>query len=169
MTEEPMQRSKLTMKKTRHIDHAQMMFIRPGDFNTQNVVRETLLQVLNVLVVRARQPHAFRGLTALITNLQVLGVAYTSSRTQANLVPLSSSAAICISNFDSRSFWSSSSTLEGPGTMEALTAGFSPGVRCRTICVAKRVHRSEAIGNERPVRPSRSDDFPLDWSPTTII
>lgn len=33
--------------------------------------------------------------------------------------------------------------------------------------MANLVHSAEAIGNERPVRPSRRENFPLDWSPTT--
>lgn len=152
------------MEKARHIDYAQMMFIWPRNFDTQNVVGEALLQVFIVLIVRCRQSHVFSGLKnfILVTHLHDLGVAYTLFKIEANLDPLSSSASICVSNSSNRLFCSSSSLLEAPGTMEALTAAFPPGVRWRTICVAKRVQRSEAIGNERPVRPSSSDDFPLD-------
>jgi hypothetical protein len=37
----------------------------------------------------------------------------------------------------------------------------------KTICVANRVHKVLSRGNGRPVSPSKTEDFPLDWSPTT--
>ena len=37
----------------------------------------------------------------------------------------------------------------------------------RMICVANRVHKVLSRGNGRPVSPSKTEDFPLDWSPAT--
>jgi len=48
--------------------------------------------------------------------------------------------------------------------MEIRTAASASGARRSTICVANRVQRSLATGNESPVKPSSSEDFPLDWS-----
>lgn len=96
-------------------------------------------------------------------------ISNTSSRIQANLDPFRSSKSISTSKSSKCSFWVSSSKLDGPGTMETRMEFLTSGVRCKTIWVAKRVQRSDAIGNERPVRPSKSEDLPLDWSPTTTI
>ena len=60
----------------------------------------------------------------------------------------------------------SSSFASGPGIMETRILS-SPAVRRRTIWVAERVQRSLATGNDKPVRPSRREDLPEDWSPTT--
>jgi hypothetical protein len=46
--------------------------------------------------------------------------------------------------------------------METLIEDSSSGARRKTICVAKRVHKSLAIGKLRPVKPSSSEDLPLD-------
>ncbi|KAF1937294.1 hypothetical protein EJ02DRAFT_477159, partial [Clathrospora elynae] len=62
---------------------------------------------------------------------------------------------------------SSSPCASGPGMIVILTFASFAGARRRTICVAKRVQRSLEMGNDSPVMPSRTDDFPLDWSPTT--
>jgi hypothetical protein len=53
------------VKKPWHIDYAQMMLIRPGDFDTQNVVREALRQVLNILAIGIGQSHIFSGLFSI--------------------------------------------------------------------------------------------------------
>src|SRR4051812_28531278 len=39
--------------------------------------------------------------------------------------------------------------------------------RRNVICVANFVHKPESRGNGSLVRPSRTELFPLDWSPTT--
>ena len=50
-----------------------------------------------------------------------------------------------------------------------LTSTFVEGDRLKTIWVANLVHRPESLGNGRPsVRASRTELFPLDWSPATI-
>ena len=55
---------------------------------------------------------------------------------------------------------SSSASAVGPGMMVIFTP--TSGARRRTIWVAKRVQRSLAIGKDRPVNPSKREDFPLD-------
>lgn len=62
-------------------------------------------------------------------------------------------------------FFLRSSALSFEGMSETVI--FSSTVRRKLICVAKRVQRVLATGNWIPVRASRSEDFPLDWSPTT--
>ena len=71
------------------------------------------------------------------------------------------------SKLDNLSNVSLSPCASGPGMIVMRTSASLTGARRRTICVAKRVHNSLATGKDRPVSPSRSDDFPLDWSPTT--
>lgn len=64
-----------------------------------------------------------------------------------------------------RSFSLRPSSLSFDGI--SVTVIFSSNVRRKLICVAKRVQRVLATGNWIPVSASRSEDFPLDWSPTT--
>lgn len=50
-----------------------------------------------------------------------------------------------------------------------VTVIFESGLLRKLICVAKRVHSVDAMGKRMPVRASRREDFPEDWSPTTTI
>jgi hypothetical protein len=57
------------------------------------------------------------------------------------------------------------SSHEVEGMMETKIPSLS-ALR-KMICVANRVHRVLSRGNGRLVSPSKTEDFPLDWSPTT--
>ena len=46
--------------------------------------------------------------------------------------------------------------------MDTCIVSSAPDDLRKTICVAKRVHKSLATGNGRPLRPSRSELFPDD-------
>ncbi len=60
---------------------------------------------------------------------------------------------------------SRAASLDGDGMIETETLSCS-ALR-KTICVAKRVHKVLSRGKGSSVRPSKTEDFPLDWSPTT--
>ena len=53
----------------------------------------------------------------------------------------------------------------GEGMIETVILDFS--ARRKVICVAKRVQSPLSRGKGRSVRPSKTEDLPLDWSPTT--
>ena len=56
---------------------------------------------------------------------------------------------------------SATSVLQFPdGIMDTDMLSFS--ARLKTICVANRVHKVLSLGNGMPVKPSKTDDFPLD-------
>lgn len=63
------------------------------------------------------------------------------------------------------SFLFRSSSLSFDGMRDTVI--FSSNDRRKLIWVAKRVHKVLATGKRILVSASRSDDFPLDWSPTT--
>ena len=55
------------MKKSRYVNHAQVMLIWPGDFDAQNVIGEALGQVLKILIIRIGQTHVFSSLFDVIS------------------------------------------------------------------------------------------------------
>lgn len=99
--------------------------------------------------------------------LRKLSSQRTSSKMALNCTAPKSFASIVLSNSSSFFLIASSALAAGPGIIETETAASDAGARRRTICVANLVHSSDATGKESPVKPSKRDDFPLDWSPTT--
>ena len=65
-----------------------------------------------------------------------------------------------LSSLKAFNFASRAASVDGDGIME--TATLSCSVLRKTICVAKRVHRVLSPGNGSSVRPSKTEDFPLD-------
>ena len=70
-----------------------------------------------------------------------------------------------LSSLKALSFVLWAGSLNKDGIIETVT--FSCLALRKTICVAKRVHRVLSRGKGSSVRPSKTEDFPLDWSPTT--
>lgn len=76
-------------------------------------------------------------------------------------------------------FWSSSSSFRWnlSASRERCSVRDSVGITETSICftadrlkttwVGNLVQRPESLGNGRPVRPSKTELLPLDWSPTT--
>lgn len=100
-------------------------------------------------------------------HLEKLSRQRTSSKIALNCAAPKFFASIVLSNSSSFFLVASSALATDPGIIDTETAASDAGARRSTICVANLVHSSDATGNESPVRPSRRDDFPLDWSPTT--
>ena len=150
------------MEQSRNIDNAEMMMVRTGQLDLQDVLGESLLQVLDIGRIRAWQAHAFSSLEGYQRLATSTHVEYTSSRMRANSLGLKSSSFNSQLNFNRRSFSFSFVSALVPGIIETLTTDSWFEVRRRTIWVANRVQISLATGKERPVSPSRSEDFPLD-------
>lgn len=65
-----------------------------------------------------------------------------------------------LSSLNNFNLASRAASADRDGIMEAVTLSCS--VLRKTICVAKRVHRLLSRGNGSSVRPSKTEDFPLD-------
>jgi len=48
------------MKQTRNIHNTEVGVIRPGQFDLKHMIREPLLEVIDILSARFRQPHTLR-------------------------------------------------------------------------------------------------------------